>query len=232
MEELERIKEQLITCVQSQMMNVQDVDAKELGEVIDMIKDLSETAYYCSIVEAMEDSKEEKELMAKMPRYYSMPMYYPPYKESMYYNGGSGSGNSGGNSSSSGSGNSGGNSSGSGGSRSYDGRYMYARGGGRGGRRGFEDGQMYYEGNMMPIPYYEGTYPSEIRDFREGRSGMMRRTYMESKELHQGKEKKIKELEDYVKELGEDITEMIQDASPEEKQILAQKLSTLADKVQ
>ena len=82
------------------------------------------------------------------------------------------------------------------------------------------------------IPYYEGTYPSEIRDFREGRSGMMRRTYMESKELHQGKEKKIQELEDYVRELGEDITEMIQDASPEEKQILAQKLSTLADKVQ
>ena len=53
MEELERIKEQLITCVQSQMMNLQDVDAKELGEVIDMIKDLSETAYYCSIAEAM-----------------------------------------------------------------------------------------------------------------------------------------------------------------------------------
>ena len=203
MEELERIKEQLITCVQSQMMNLQDVDAKELGEVIDMIKDLSETAYYCSIAEAMEDSKEEKELMAKMPRYYSMPMYYPPYKENMYYNGGN-------------------SESGSGGSRSYA----------RGGRRGFDNGQMYYEGNMMPIPYYEGTYPSEIRDFREGRSGMMRRTYMESKELHQGKEKKIQELEDYVRELGEDITEMIQDASPEEKQILAQKLSTLADKVQ
>lgn len=225
MEKLERIKEQLITCVQSQMMNLQDVDAKELGEVIDMIKDLSETAYYCSIAEAMEDSKEEKELMAKMPRYYSMPMYYPPYKENMYYDGGnngSGSGNS------SNSGNSGGNTSSSGGSRSYDGRYMYARGG----RRGLDNGQMYYEGNMMPIPYYEGTYPSEIRDFREGRSGMMRRTYMESKELHQGKEKKIQELEDYVRELGEDITEMIQDASPEEKQILAQKLSTLADKVQ
>lgn len=212
MEELERIKEQLITCVQSQMTNLQDVDAKELGEVIDMIKDLSETAYYCSIAEAMEDSKEEKELMAKMPRYYSMPMYYPPYKENMYYNGGDGGSSSGNN----------------GGSRSYDGRYAYARGG----RRGFGDGQMYYEGNMMPIPYYEGTYPSEIRDFREGRSGMMRRTYMESKELHQGKEKKIQELEDYVRELGEDITEMIQDASPEEKQILAQKLSTLADKVE
>ena len=221
MEELERIKEQLITCVQSQMMNLQDIDAKELGEVIDMIKDLSEAAYYCSITEAMEDSKEEKELMAKMPRYYSMPMYYPPYKENMYYDGGN-------NGNSSNSGNSGGNTSSSGGSRSYDGRYMYARGG----RRGFDNGQMYYEENMMPIPYYEGTYPSEIRDFREGRSGMMRRTYMESKELHQGKEKKIQELEDYVKELGEDITEMIQDASPEEKQILAQKLSTLADKVQ
>ena len=53
MEELERIKEQLITCVQSQMMNLQDVDAKELGEVIDMIKDLSETLFYAYVLSTL-----------------------------------------------------------------------------------------------------------------------------------------------------------------------------------
>lgn len=224
MEDLKMLKKNLMNCVQSQMMNPEQVDTKELGEVIDMIKDLSETMYYCSIAEAMEESKTEKELMEKFSRQNSH-MYYPPYREQpMYYGGGNGS-SSNGNSSN-------GN---NGGSNYYDGGSMYARGGrenAMGGRRGFDEGHMYYEGNMMPIPYYEGTYPSEIRDIREGRSGMTRRNYMESKELNHGKEKKMKELEEYMKELSEDIIEMIDDASPEEKQILSQKLSTLASKVQ
>lgn len=231
MEDLKMLKKNLMTCVQSQMMNPQEADTKELGEVIDMIKDLSETMYYCSVAEAMEESKKEKELMGKMPRHYYMPMYYPPYREPMYYDGGSG--NSGGNSSGGSSSSSGGN---SGGSSYYDGGSMYARGGrgnGRsGGRRGYDEGQIYYESGMSPIPFYEGNYPTEIRDFREGRSGMTRRNYMESKELGHGKEKKMKELEEYMKELSEDITEMVEGASPEEKQILSQKLSTLAEKVQ
>ena len=42
----------------------------------------------------------------------------------------------------------------------------------------------------------------------------------------------MKELEEYIKELSEDIIEMIEGASSEEKQILSQKLSTLANKVQ
>ena len=42
----------------------------------------------------------------------------------------------------------------------------------------------------------------------------------------------MRELENYIKELSEDITEMIEGASQEEKQILSQKLSILASKVQ
>lgn len=200
MEELKMLKKQLMSCVQSQMMNPQEANTEELGEVVDMIKDLSETMYYCSIVEAMEESKEEKELMEKMSKH-STHMYYPPYREPMYYDGESMS--------------TGGRSNGR-----------------MGGRRRYDDGHIYYEGDMNPMPFYEGTYPTEIRDFREGRSGMTRRNYMESKELGHGKEKKMKELEEYMKELSEDITEMIEGASPEEKQILSQKLSMLADKVQ
>ena len=170
-----------------------------------MIKDLGETMYYFSIVDAMEKSEKEKELMGKMPIHYYMPMYYPPYREElMYYDGNSNS--------------------------------SYARGGrgdGRmGGRHGYDDGHIYYEGGMNPIPFYEGKYPTEIRDFREGRSGMTRKNYMESKELGHGKEKQMKELEEYIKELSEDITEMVEGASPEERQMLSQKLSTLASKVQ
>ena len=43
------------------MTNPQCVDTHEMGEVIDMIKDLAETCYYVSIVEAMEDKEDHEE---------------------------------------------------------------------------------------------------------------------------------------------------------------------------
>ena len=39
------------------------------------------------------------------------------------------------------------------------------------------------------------------------------------------------ELEKYMQELSHDVMDMINDSSPEEKQILSQKLMTLAEKV-
>ena len=71
----------------------------------------------------------------------------------------------------------------------------------------------------------------EIRDYREGKSPVMRRNYMESKELHESKEKQMKELEEYMNELSKDMTEMIHDATPEEKMMLSQKLNILAEKI-
>ena len=41
----------------------------------------------------------------------------------------------------------------------------------------------------------------------------------------------MKELEQYMQELTHDITEMIEDASTEEKQLLYKKMSTLAEKL-
>ena len=61
MERLEKMKEHLMGCVEGQIYgSLQDVDAKELGEAIDMIKDLAEAIYYCTITEAM--VKEEESL--------------------------------------------------------------------------------------------------------------------------------------------------------------------------
>lgn len=112
-------------------------------------------------------------------------------------------------------------------------------------------GKMYYDGNggsyrgndtrgngrdfrrpeyFMPIQDFP-QYPREIRDVREGRSPMTRRSYMESKEMHKGKEVEMQELEKYMQELSTDITDMIKEASPEEKQMLQQKLTLLASKV-
>lgn len=74
-------------------------------------------------------------------------------------------------------------------------------------------------------------YSESGRDSREGRSGQSRRGYMESKEQGRDKQEKMKELERYTKELSEDVTEMIGDASPEEKSMLKQKLSALVQKI-
>ena len=79
-------------------------------------------------------------------------------------------------------------------------------------------------------------YSEGMRDEREGRSGQSRRSYMESKEIHRGnsaeeKQKKMKELERYMNELASDITEMISDASPEEKNLLKSKLTNLSTKI-
>lgn len=198
MEQLKNIKQCLMAQLQNQMGHLDTVDAKELGEVVDMVKDLEEAMYYCSIVKAMEESEEEKKyqhmMMKQEPMYYSRPMYYPEYERDMDRNGGrmyypsNGSSN----------GNSGGNN---------------ARGGGS---RGYSDMEM---------------YPTELRDYREGRSPMTRKTYMEGKQMHHAKETQMKELEKYMQELSQDITEMIQDASPEEKQMLQQKISMLATKI-
>lgn len=68
-------------------------------------------------------------------------------------------------------------------------------------------------------------------DPREGHSGRYRRMYMDSKENHMDKTKKLQDLDNYLQELSADIVEMINDASPEEKQLLQKKISALAQKI-
>ena len=168
-----------------------------------MIKDLSEAVYYCTITEAMEEKEKEPQVERY---YYTEPMHYA-------YNGGGGNSSGGGNS------NGGGNSSSNGGSsssRNYTERDM---------DRNY--GRMYYHEPMQEREYDI----SRMRDGREGRSPLSRRMYMESKEMHQPQSAQMKELERYLQELSADITEMVEKASPEEKQMMEQKISALAQKV-
>lgn len=179
MERLKSMKDCLMAQAQSQMGNLHQVDAKELGEVIDMIKDLEEALYYCTITKAMNEGGESHTKEKEHHYYYQQPMMYdkryPTHEEGRMY---------------------------------YD--------GGRGGMNGRND-------------YRE--YPIELRDYREGRSPKSRRMYMESKEMHHDKTKQMQELEQYLKELGADIAEMIEDATPEEKTLLKTKLSNLATRI-
>ena len=232
MEKLKQMKECLVGMVEGQIYgNIDKVDAQELGAAVDMIKDLSEALYYCTITEAMEEEDEEKEGKGKHGMMYyprTMPMYHLPYPIEMYdprtrerYPSGPmyAQGNNGGNMRS--------NSSGGGND---------ARGGGT---RGYNEGLMpidysMYNDGMMYNPYERGgnrNYMEDMmRDPKEGRSGERRKMYMDGKGV-KDKTHQMKELEAYMQELSQDLTEMIQDASPEEKQMLQQKISTLATKI-
>lgn len=97
------------------------------------------------------------------------------------------------------------------------------------GKMYYHDGNMTHNDGRYTTP--STSYPTEMRDVREGKSPVMRKYYMESKEMHHGKEKQIEELERYLKELSEDITEMISGATTEEKTILKQKLAQLTNKI-
>lgn len=198
MERLKRMKETLTSIVENQVMggDLTRVDAKELGEVVDMVKDLAEAIYYCTVTEAMEDhSKGKEEYHHYYTERYIPELYYPRKYDMMYTE------------------------------RDMDrdyGRMYYTGGGSSGGNSNSGGGTR---------GFYEPMYPMMDRDYREGRSGGSRKTYMEAKETHQDKAIQMKELDKYIHELGDDITEMIQDASPEEKAMLQQKISTLATKI-
>ena len=191
MERLKSIKDNLIAAVQCQ--DISSADAKEMGEVVDMIKDIEEAIYYCTITKAMEEK-------------------YP--EQSMYYGGRGG------------------------GMRRYI-PYMDYR---PEIYRDMDYDRMYYtESGMAQTPSgrYSGSVsqrtkmeaPVHIYDSREGRSGMTRRNYMEGKEMHHNQDTQMQELKKYMQELSEDITEMIQDASPDEKLLLKQKLTSLTQKL-
>ena len=88
--------------------------------------------------------------------------------------------------------------------------------------------------------YYTETEPMRkdggMRDSREGRAGMMRKGYMETKEMHKGttpqdKEANMHSLEEYLKELSEDLTGLLADMTPEERQMAKTKITTLAAKM-
>ena len=159
MERLKAMKNALMSCVEGEMTHLVSANTHELGEAIDMIKDLEEAMYYHSIADAMKEEKYSN-------KYYNTNPFNPYIDKE-------------------------------------DRRYEY--------------------------PERKQEYP---RDYREGRSPMRRKMYMESHELHKDKDTQMRELESYVQELTSDIMEMIAQATPEEKQMLQQKIMILANKIQ
>jgi hypothetical protein len=80
-EQIVRIQDALIALAESHLGHLEQVDAKEYGELIDMIKDLDEAMYYCTVTEAMEGKDWSKGHTMYMDRpdwdYYKEPKRYP-----------------------------------------------------------------------------------------------------------------------------------------------------------
>ena len=209
---------------------IENIDTKEMGEVAEIIKELSEAEYYSKISKAMDEAEygEDYDYMGAYDeherkgyrgqprdsrgRYMSnrgrrgyeipMMMYDEDWDEMERM-------------------------------RDMDrpyGRMGYTSGGSSmGGSSSMNSGQS--NGAMGSNGGNRG-YSDGGRDSREGRSGQSRRGYMEAKEKGADKQQKMKELEDYMKELSTDVTEMIGDASPEEKAMLKNKMQVLMQKIQ
>lgn len=172
-EKLKSIQECLASAAEAQVYDLENVDAQELGEVIDIIKDIEETIYYCTVTKAMREGVEEHNEPEAM--YYSgkYPKEHSSWKEK-------------------------------------------------------EVGDKTWDNNTI---YMEKEYPHAFEDGREGRSYRSRRMYMEAKETKQDKTIQMRELEKYMQELTQDIVDMVEGSTIEEKQYLSKKISALATKI-
>lgn len=93
-------------------------------------------------------------------------------------------------------------------------------------------GKMYYS---EPASNVSGSN-NMSRNYSESNYDRAKRNYTETKELHKGntqedKEHKMKSLDGYMKELTTDITHFLGDMTAEEKNLLRTKLSTLVSKI-
>lgn len=195
MYQLKQMKDKLISAIETQINgNLEYANTEELGEAVDMVKDLSEAIYYCTITEAMEE-KSQYDQGSHYPatHYYGdtgmMKKYpndnYPPYREDpIMYEGGNG--------------------------------------------RGMNGNSRYYNDTSTRYMTYHEGYP--MLPAGEDRGFMSKKRYMDAK-MHNDKAAQMKELEQYTQELASDLTDMIKDATPEEKQLLQQKITLLAQKI-
>lgn len=213
--------EKLSECAKSEFeKGIENVNTDEMGKVTDMLKDLAEAMYYRTLTNIMEESDVEDALGMLDRRFYDNYRY------------------------------------------KTTGRYAPKGKGSYVGRRGYEEPPYMHMMNREDLQdwdsmserermrdldrasrgrmYYTETEPIHkdggMRDSREGKAGMMRKGYMETKEMHKGttpqdKEANMHSLESYLKELSEDLTELLPYMIPEERQMAKTRITTLAAKM-
>lgn len=240
---IKKMCEKLMDAVNHELdKGIENVNAEELGEVIDMIKDLYEakekmvkSCYYKQIMEAMEESEYGEDYDEDGPMDDGRRGYRGQARDSR-------------------------------------GRYMgrRGRGGRRGYENSMYDmmpdmyrqmpiewdrdmdregmGKMYYSGSgasgsgmsgqSSGSSGMSGGYSGGNYDGNDGNRGggnsryeKARRGYEEKKTMGADKQEKMKSLEEYMKELSTDVSNMVTDMSPEEKSLMKQKMSVLMSKI-
>lgn len=196
---------------------IENVDTSEMGEVVDMIKDLAEAEYRSIISKAMKKADEEeeeynKELLRSLKAEYGEENGRRFYDHYRYANG----------------------------RFAPKGKGTYRRG-----YEEPPYYHMYPEAEHMrdmdrdygKMYYSEPTATaSGMRHMSESGYDRAKRNYTETKEMHKAntpddKEHKMKALDGYIKELGGDITQLIGDMTAEERNLMRTKLSTLVSKL-
>lgn len=241
---IERIH-RMIECLTEKTLSeldkgIENVNVEEMSEAVDMIKDLCEAEYRAVIVKSMKKADEEeeeynKELLRMLKteygeeggrRFYDEYRYkttgrYAPKGKGSYV-----------------------------GRRGYEEPPYWHRYPGDMTDMDYDSvermrdmdrlshGRMYYTdmSDRMGMIDQPRSGSSTERDMREGRSGISRKHYMETKEQHkantqQDKDAKMQSLDEYMRELSSDMTELLTDMTPEERTMLKSKMSVLMTKI-
>lgn len=228
--------EKLVCCAKAELdkKGIEEVDTEEMGKVVDIIKDLCEARYYQTLTLAMEESEYGEDYDEYGPMEDERRGYrgQPRSKTSGRYM----SRNDGRRS--------------NGGRMGYEGKFpmdyndehmrdmdrhtmgrMYYTdtGGMTGGMHGGNTGMN--TGGNTGTRYYGNDSGGQMAS----RSENARRGYEETKKKDDGtpesKKKAMESLENYMKELSEDLTEMVGKMDNSEKTMLKTKLTALAGKI-
>ena len=174
---------------------IENVDACEMGQVTDMLKDLAEAMYYRTLTKAMDEAED-----GDGRRFYDHYRYpdgrFAPKGRGSYR-------------------------------RGYEGPYWRMT------PEMYKDMQEYRDMDRNTGRMY---YTEPSMTMSESNYDRAKRNYTETKELHrantpQDKEAKMRGLEDYFKEISSDITGLLSDMTPEERNMLKSKISALATKL-
>ena len=214
---MHKLAEKIADCLKAKIEgigidNINGQDLVELGMWTDIVKDMICYDKDKRIVEAMDEAEDSEEAM----RYIEM---YEDYPRKGYR----------------------------GQPRDSKGRYMSRKGR----KMGYEpmydmmpdmdwDDAEYHRDMDRPLGKMYYTEPMTMRNdnqtHSESKYDRARKGYEETKAMHkdgspESKQAKMKELENYLKTMAEDLTEAIEGATPEERTMAKQKITTLLQKM-
>ena len=201
--------EKLTKCAEMELeKGIDKIDAEEMGEVTDMIKDLAEAEYYAKISKAMDEAEygEDYDYRGAFDEYERKGYRGQPRSKTSgrFMRRGDGR-------------------------RSYM-PMMYEHDYDWDGMQSDRD----IDRHLGRMGYTEPMHKDETHT--ESRYDRARRGYEESKAMHKSgsvedKKKNMESLEHYMKELSEEMAELIESMDASEKTMVRSKLQTLAQKV-